>query len=199
MFVAVFVAMVVATTACRKSPPAGDAGPNGASASGSTPTSTQPGQPPSVPSPVGSDSPEPGWSEARSGDPLELARLADVEGPDALAEVALDEKASPADRATAIRALMFVDDPSPAVEALAKLVGDSSIDRSTLALQTLASIAPKRLPIEELEPGAWRVAGETLVKALSTIQGPARREIALRALHGLAERGAVAPSAIPAR
>jgi len=179
-------AILVAAASCRK-PPA--------------PAATDAGSAPVVASAAaaGSSSPDRAWAEARSGDPLELARLADLEGVDALAEVALDEHASLDDRATAIRALMFVDDPSPAVEALAKLVSDPSVERSTLALQTLAAVAPKRMAVEELEPGAWRVAGEALLRALGTIQGPVRRELAIRTLVSLADRGAVARSAIPAR
>lgn len=180
------VAILLAGSGCRKSTPAApDAGPSAASA-----------PPPTVA--LGSSSDQ-AWVEARSGDPLELARLADLEGGDRLGEVALDEHASPDDRATAIRAVMFLDDPTPAVEALGKLVADPLVERSTLALQTLAAIAPKRAPIEELEPGAWRSAGEAVLKAIGNIQGPARREVALRALTALAERGAVQKSAIPAR
>lgn len=182
------VAILLAGTACRKSPPAAaaDAGPT---------TVAAPAPSPAVA--LGS-SPDQAWADARSGDPLELARLADVEGADRLGEVALDAQASPDDRATAIRALMFVDDPTPAVEALAKLVTDPLVERSTLALQTLAAVVPKRAPIEELEPGAWRVAGDALLAAIGNIQGPGRREVALRALAALAERGAVQKSAIPA-
>lgn len=160
------------------------------------------------PSTGGSSSPERAWIDARPGDPLELARLADLEGALGLAEVATNDQASPDDRATAIRALMFVDDPTPAVEALTRLVSDpavaqgdahGAVERSTLALQTLVAIAPRRAPIEEVEPGAWRVCGDGLLAALQTIHGAVRRELAIRALHALADRGAVARALIPAR
>ena len=186
--VLVSFAILLGCSGCRKTAPAtADAGPPDAPATSA------------VAPPVGSSSPDQGWAEARSGDPLELARLADLEGVDRLAEVAASEQASVEDRATAIRALMFVDDPTPAVEALARLVSDPLVERGTLALQTLAMVAEKRSPIEELEPGAWRVAGAALLEALKVIQGPARREVALRALNALADRGAVDRKAIPAR
>lgn len=187
-WVAVSCAILLGCSGCRKTTPAAaDAGAPDAPA----PTTSA--------APVGSSSSEEGWAEARSGDPLELARLADLEGVDRLAEVAVSEQASLEDRATAIRALMFVDDPTPSVEALSKLVSDPLVERATLALQTLATVAEKRSPIEELEPGAWRVAGVALLEALKVIQGPARREVALRALNALADRGAVDRKAIPAR
>lgn len=140
-----------------------------------------------------------GWEDARTGDPLELARLANREGALALAEVAADVQSSDADRATAIRAIAFVVDPTPALETLARIVSEPSVERSTLALQTLAAVAPKRAPIEEVEPGAWRICADALLKSLATIQGPVRRELAIRALLGLSERGAVARESIPVR
>lgn len=144
-------------------------------------------------------SPERAWVEARSGDPLELARLANLEGVDKLAEVAGNEHAAADDRHTAIRAIAMVADPSPAMDTLAKLVADPFVERSLLALQTLAAVAPKRAPIEELEPGGYRTAADALVAALKTMTDPVRRELAIRALQGLAERGAVNKTAIPAR
>lgn len=144
-------------------------------------------------------SPEQAWVEARTGDPLELARLGNLEGVAKLADVAANEHASSEDRATAIRALAMTSDPSPALDTLAKLVADPVVERSTLALQTLAAIAPRRAPIEELEPAGWRAAADAIVAALKTVQDPVRRELAIRALHGLADRGAVARTAIPPR
>jgi hypothetical protein len=183
----VAAAVLVTSAACRKPPQplAADAGPQvGAPA----PTAA-----------VGRASSDPAWVAARTGDPLELARLADLEGADALADVAQDDQASPEDRATAVRALSFVDDPTPAVEALSKLVSDASMERSTLALQTLVAVAPRRRPIEEHDPSAWRTCGQALLAALGPLKDAARRELALRVLHALADRGAVAASAIPAR
>jgi hypothetical protein len=144
-------------------------------------------------------SPEKAWVEARSGDPLELARLATLEGAHKLAEVAANEHASVEDRATAIRAIAMANDPSPALDALSKLFADPSVERSTLALQTLAAIAPKRAPVEEVEPGGWRTAADALMTALKSYADPVRRELAIRALHALADRGLVAKTAIPAR
>lgn len=159
---------------------------------------------PSIPRPSTSvmlegSSPERAWVEARSGDPLELARLANLEGVDKLAEVAANDHASVEDRATAIRAIAMTSDPSPALETLARLVTDPLVDRSMLALQTLSAIAPRRAPIEELEPAGWRTAADAIVAALKTVQDPVRRELAIRALHGLADRGVVARTAIPLR
>lgn len=179
--------LAVLAVGCRKGPTAADAGP---AASSSAP-------PPTVV--VESASPEQAWIEARTGDPLELARLSNLEGVHKLAEVAGDEKSSPDDRETAIRAIGFAPDPTPALDTLAKLVSDPSVERSTLALQTIAHVAPKRAPIEELEPGAWRTCGEALVAALKNMQGAVRRELAINALRALADRGAVNAASIPPR
>lgn len=186
---AVFALASWPLAACRRTTATVDAGPSATEASSAA----------TAPSAAGSSSPERVWAEARSGDPLELARLADAEGAHALAEVAANEQASADDRATAIRALMFVDDPTPAVEVLGRLVSDPVVERSTLALQTLVAIAPRRTPSEEVEPGAWRVCGDGLLAALQTIHGAVRRDLAIRTLHALADRGAVARASIPAR
>ncbi len=179
--------VAVALVGCHRTPPAaGDASP----AASTTPSSS---------AVLELSSPEGAWVEARSGDPLELARLANLEGVAKLAEVAENEHASLDDRATAIRAIVFTPDPTPALEALTKLVSDPTVERSTLALQTLAHIAPKRAPIEELEPGAWRTCGEGLLAALKTIQGSVRRDLAIIALRALADRGAVSGASIPAK
>jgi hypothetical protein len=165
------------------------------------PTTAQPAGTDAAAAAVGSASraDRAGWEDARTGDPLELARLANREGALALAEVAGDAQSSEADRATAIRAIAFVFDPTPALETLSRIVSEPSVERSTLALQTVAAVAPKRSPIEEVEPGAWRICADALLKALATIQGPVRRELAIRALLGLSERGAVARASIPVR
>ncbi len=144
-------------------------------------------------------SPERAWVDARGGDPLELARLANLEGVHKLAEVAGNEHASTEDRATALRAIAMVSDPSPALEVLARTVSDPVVDRSVLALQTLAAVAPRRAPMEELEPAGYRIAADALLSALKTLQDPVRRELAIRALLGLSDRGVVAKTAIPAR
>jgi hypothetical protein len=125
--------------------------------------------------------------------------LSDLEGVHRLAEVAGDDRARDEDRAAAIRAISFVSDPTPALEALTRLVTDPVLDRSTLALQTLAAVAPVRRPIEELEPEAWRACADGLSNALKTIQGSVRRELAIRALLALAERGVIARDAVPTR
>lgn len=144
-------------------------------------------------------SPERAWVDARSGDPLELARLANLEGVHKLAEVAGNEHASADDRATALRAIAMVSDPTPALEILARTVSEPAVERSVLALQTLAAVAPRRAPIEELEPAGWRTAADALVAALKTLQDPVRRELAIRALHALSDRGVVGKTAIPER
>lgn len=194
------VALLLFVTGCPKGKTGlGDAGP-AASTSASAGTSSASGS-----SGFGGaaallpSSPIDGWGEARTGDPLELARLADREGVHALAEVASSPTAIPDDRTTAIRALAYVDDPTPAVDALTHLATDGPVERSTLALETLAAVAPKRAPIEELDPGAWRTCGEGLLSMLKSLVDPVRRELAIRALIGLADRGAVARTAIPER
>ncbi len=179
--------LVVVGAGCRKGTTSTDAGP---AASGSSPGPTVV---------VESSSSEQAWIEARSGDPLELARLANLEGVYKLAEVAGDEKAAPDDRETAIRAIAFAPDPTPALDTLTRVVTESSVERSTLALQTIAQVAPKRAPIEEVEPGAWRTCGDGLVAALAKMQGAVRRDLAITALRALADRGAVNAASIPPR
>jgi hypothetical protein len=180
------VALALLGVGCRGAAKSSDAGP-------------APSVMASAPAAVETSSPEQAWLEARTGDPLELARLLNLEGVHRLAEVAGDEHASVEGRATAIRAIAFATDPTPALDALTKLVGAPSVERSTLALQTLAVVAPKRSPIEELEPGAWRTCGEGLVAALKVIQGSVRRQLAISALRALADRGAVSAASIPAQ
>lgn len=144
-------------------------------------------------------SPERAWVDARSGDPLELARLANLEGAHKLAEVAGNEHASAEDRATAIRAIAMASDPTPALEVLARTVTDPVVERSVLALQTLAYVAPRRSPIEELEPAGWRWVADAVSGALKSFQDPVRRELSIRVLHSLVDRGVVARASIPAR
>jgi hypothetical protein len=138
------------------------------------------------------------WVEAREGDPLELARLADTIGADDLAEIAGDAKKDISDRETAIEALAFVDDPTPALETLARVAaaGGTTADR---ALETIATLAPKRAPVEEVEPTAWRACGEGLLAAAPTIRDVERRKLLIVALLALADRGALERSAVPAQ
>jgi hypothetical protein len=139
------------------------------------------------------------WTEARDADPLELARLADEVSSEELAAVAGSSTASPEDRATAIRALAFADDPTPALEALTLVAAGASVERSELALETIIEIAPRRAPVEEAEPTAWRTCADGLLAALKVIQGAPRRALAIRALLVLADRGVVEAGAIPAQ
>jgi len=179
-------ALIFALASCRGAAKGTDAGP-------------APSASPSVsPAAVETSAPEQAWLEARTGDPLELARLVNLEGVHRLAEVAGDEHASTDDRATAIRAVAHATDPTPALEVLTRLVVEPSVERSTLALQTIAHVAPKRAPIEELEPGAWRTCADGLLAALKTIQGAVRRDLAIAALRALEGRGAVNAASIPA-
>ena len=137
------------------------------------------------------------WIDARDADPLELARLADAVGADELAAVAGDASKDESDRQAAIRALGFVDDPTPALETLARLAagGGTTAD---LALETIADVAPKQRPIEEVEPTAWRACAQALLAAAPTVRDPARRARLLAALIALSNRGAIDASAIPA-
>ena len=137
------------------------------------------------------------WVEARTGDPLELARLADLEGTGALAAVADNVAASEDDRAAALRALAFVEDATPALDVLTRMVVGSSIERSTLALQTLAAVASRRAPIEEHDPSAWGACGRVLIAAMKTIGEPVRRGLVRRVLGGIVERGAVEAGEVP--
>ena len=176
---------------CRGGKGAGDAGgaaSSSASASGSVGTAS---------SAVGPSSSEVAWIEARGGDPLELARLADTVPTDDLARVAGDDSASEEDREAAIRALAFVPDPTPALPVLAKIVIGASVERSTIALETIADIAPVRAPVEEAEPPAWRDCAVALLAALKTLPGTPRRSLAIRALLGMADRGAVDRALVP--
>ncbi|MEO7095502.1 MAG: hypothetical protein ABI175_19760 [Polyangiales bacterium] len=147
--------------------------------------------------PLGASSTEAAWVEARTGDPLELARLADAVPTDDLARIAADDSASEDDRKTAIKALAFVPDPTLALPALSRIVIGASVERSTLALETIAEVAPVRAPIEEAEPPAWKECAVALLAALKTIQGTPRRELAIRALLGLADRGAIDHALVP--
>lgn len=195
------VALVLAATtlfaagACRKSNGGVDAGPSPSiSASSSAPAAVR----------IERASRERAWVEARSGDPLELARLCDAVGVDELAHVAEDDSAAPADRSTAIRAMAFADDPSGGVETLLRIAldpapGAESYELGTLALQTLAAIAPRRHAVEETDPDAWVTAAGFLKKAISVTEEPTRRELMLRTLIGLADRGAVDRQSLPPR
>jgi len=187
LLVAVCVPIVLACSACKKGGKGTDAGVASSASS-------------SASSAGGPSSTEQAWIDARGGDPLELARLANRLGAHALAEVGDDDKASEDDRATAFRALAFLDDPSPALPALTRAATGTSLERSTLALQTLAAIAPRRRPIEEVEPGAWRTTAEGILQALLSpngIKDPVRRELGIRTLIGLSERGAIKRELVP--
>lgn len=139
------------------------------------------------------------WVLAREGDPLELARLCDALGAPRLGEAIEDPASSPDDRATAVRALAFAEDPTPALDPLCKLVTATSVDASTLALQTLVQVAPRRRQIEEIEGGAWRRCGEAVLALLDKTRDPTRRTLAIRAAMALAERGALDPKRVPER
>jgi hypothetical protein len=147
---------------------------------------------------IGVSTEEP-WLLAREGDPLELARLCDAVGASRLGEAIDDPASSPDDRATAVRALAFAEDPTPALDSLCKLVTASSVDASTLALQTLVQVAPRRRQIEEIEGGAWRRCGEATLALLEKTRDPTRRTLAIRASMALAERGALDPKRVPER
>lgn len=139
------------------------------------------------------------WLLARDGDPLELARLCDAVGAPRLGETIEAAASSPDDRATAVRALAFAEDPTPALDPLCKLVTASSVDVSTLALQTLVQLAPRRRQIEEVEGGAWRRCGEAVLALLDKTRDPTRRTLAIRASMALSERGALDPKRVPER
>jgi hypothetical protein len=139
------------------------------------------------------------WVLARDGDPLELARLCDALGAPTLGEVIADAGSSPDDRATAIRALAFAEDPTPALDETCRLAATGSVETSTLALQTIVQVAPRRRPIEEIEGGAWRRCGDGLFGLLDKTRDPTRRALAIRALAAIAERGAADPKRIPER
>lgn len=145
---------------------------------------------------VSTDAP---WVLAREGDPLELARLCDAVGAPRLGEIIEDPASSPDDRATAVRAVAFAEDPTPALDPMCKLVISSSVDASTLALQTLVQVAPRRHQIEEIEGGAWRRCGESVLALLEKTRDPTRRTLAIRAAMALAERGALDPKRVPER
>ena len=187
-----FVAGTSACSGCRGGKGAGDSGGDAtatASASASSSSATTMS--------AGPSSNDEAWVQARSGDPLELARLADAVPTDDLARVAGDDGASEQDREAAIRALAFVPDPTPALPALSKIVIGASVERSTIALETIAEIAPVRAPTEEAEPPAWKDCAVALLAALKTLPGSPRRALAIRALLGLADRGAIDRDLVP--
>ncbi|MBK7400498.1 MAG: hypothetical protein IPJ34_30660 [Myxococcales bacterium] len=177
--------LLTGAMACRRKPPAtGDAGTVASASSAATsPAASAPRA-------------DPRWPEARTGDGLDLARLADLEGVDRLGEVAADPAAAPEDRRAAILALAYVPDPTPALSTLTALVLGTHLERSVLALDTLATLAGQRTQLEELEPGAWRACATALVGALSGMPKP-RRDVAVRALLGMADRGAIARKDVP--
>ena len=137
------------------------------------------------------------WVEARGADPLELARLADVMGADGLAAIAGEGRRDAGDRASAVRALAYVDDPTPALETLARLAGSGGLLGSE-AMETILAVAPRRAPIEEAEPTAWSVCAQGLLIVAPTIHDAVRRQLLARTLDALAERGAIAPTSVPA-
>ncbi len=140
----------------------------------------------------------PRWAEARTGDGLDLARLADLEGVDRLAEVAADTNAAEEDRRAALRALAYVPDVTPGLAVLTATAVDGEPERSSIALGTLAAQAGRRAQREELEPGAWRTCAGSLKAGLGAFSG-SRRALALQALLGMADRGAIARNAVPAQ
>jgi hypothetical protein len=140
------------------------------------------------------------WIEARGGDALELARLADALGADALAEVASSEEAASADRDTAVRALAHCDEPTAALSVLVDLALDgASGERGLLALQTLATLAPRRAPVEQADPDAWSEAARRLTANLASITEPTRRELVLSILVSLDGRVPIERAKLPAR
>ncbi len=175
----------------RRGAPSADAGP---AASASASASVGAGA-----ASAAAASSETPWLLARDGDPLELARLCDAVGATGLADVLEDASASPDDRSTALRALAFAEDPTPGLDAACRLVAAGSVESSTLALQTLVQVAPRRKPIEEVEGGAWRRCGEAVLALLDKTHDPTRRALAIRAARAIAERDALDPKRIPER
>ena len=72
-----------------------------------------------------------------------------------------------------------------------------ALERAKAKGSDLAAIAPRRAPIEEVEPGAWRPCAEMLQKSLSTIHGGVRRELVIRTLLSLVDRGVVKREDVP--
>ncbi len=130
------------------------------------------------------------WVDARELDPLELHRLADRAGVDALVEVAADEHAGADDRASAISALAYVDDPTSALGTLTRLAASGSDARAELALDTLLTVVPIRSLGEESDPTAWRTCGEDLIAALPILPTARHDKVAL-VLRMLEGRGAI--------
>ncbi|GAC1372102.1 MAG: hypothetical protein NVSMB47_20230 [Polyangiales bacterium] len=180
------LASLALVTSCKRAPTSVDAGPI-ASASASVDGALT----------LENASAERLWVEARDADPLELARLADALGADGLAAIAGDPAKDAGDRASAVRALAYVDDPTPALETLARLAGSGGT-LGDEALETLLDVAPRRAPIEEAEPTAWRSCAQGLLVVAPTVRDAARRRLLVRTLDALADRGAIDPASVPA-
>ncbi|GAC1585556.1 MAG: hypothetical protein NVS3B20_27590 [Polyangiales bacterium] len=82
---------------------------------------------------------------------------------------------------------------------LTEKITDASLDQATLALQTLAQVVSRRSPVEEIAPGDWRTCAEGLLRGLDTVKGSVRRELMIRVLLSLEERGVVRADQVPAR
>ncbi|MFI5296996.1 MAG: hypothetical protein ACHREM_02770 [Polyangiales bacterium] len=204
---AVAALTLIALVACRRgdaSSSLSSAPSSSSSSSLSASSSSSPSSSPSSSVVSAEDERSRRWREAKSADPLELARLADAEGVDGLLD-AIDEStdsgpaASEDDRLTALRAIAFVDDPTPALDALTKLALGKAIERSTIALQTLAAVASKRAQREEDDVEAWRRCADALIASNASFANGARRELLLRTLLGLADRGAIDRAKVPTK
>jgi hypothetical protein len=138
------------------------------------------------------------WTRAKAnietGDGDDLARLADHEGMTGILARADD----PAWRATAIRALAYVDG-FDAFPWLAKVAKGEPNDDAMAALEAVIDIAAKPRRAVDPEDAAEMREGCDALLGLAKEKEAARprRIVAIRALRMLSERGCVAQNDIP--
>jgi hypothetical protein len=136
------------------------------------------------------------WHRALEGDPIDLARLADREGAGGLLEGL--EEGGPIGL-IALAALPFADDADTAYQRLGEIVRQLDPAATGPVVQAIYDMAARpRRQTEPLDPPGMRACAEalmTLAERKSLTKN--LRVPAISALRLLAERGAVAPAAIP--
>jgi hypothetical protein len=189
--VAIF-ALTTAIAACS-SPPRSPVPPPAGSLTlaPSSVASANPAPPPRAPRE------EPAWVRARSGDPLDRARLAIAVG--ALALVEAVEQGGP-DAELGLSALPSAPDGALALARLGALA-ESRAGKPDLAaiLAAIRGVVAEPSPQREaLDAEGERACAESLARLVaSTAINKDDRALAVSALHALAERGAIDPARIP--
>jgi hypothetical protein len=136
------------------------------------------------------------WSRAASGDPVDLARLADREGAGGLLE-GLEEGGAVS--LTALLALPFADDGELAYGRLAEIMRQLEPAAAQPVISAVRALAqtPRR-QTEPLDPAGMRACGDALLSIARDTQLAAKlRAPAISAARLLVERHAVDAQAIP--